>query len=74
MATVHRGSTKLQCRGCFATLSMTFTNAIYIETTFEMASNIVSQNNLVLSVLAIKKQYHLLETVRGTHFARCSQY
>ncbi len=39
MIIMHRESTRLQCRGCFATLSMTFTNAFYIETIFEMASN-----------------------------------
>jgi hypothetical protein len=37
---MHRESMRLQCSGCFATLSMTFTNAFYIETIFEMASSI----------------------------------
>ena len=29
---------KLQCRGCFATLSMTLINAFYIESIFEIPS------------------------------------
>jgi len=38
MTIMHCESTRLQCRGCFAALSMTLTNAILIETIFEMAS------------------------------------
>ncbi len=34
MTIMHRESTRLQCSGCFATFSMTFTNAFYIETIF----------------------------------------
>ena len=38
-----RGSIKLQCHGCFTTLSMTFPNAFCIKTIFEMApSNYLS--------------------------------
>ncbi len=31
---------RLRCGGCFALLSMTFTNAFYTEPIFEMASNL----------------------------------
>jgi hypothetical protein len=40
MTIMHCEPARLQCRGCFAMLSMTFTNAFHIETIFEIASNI----------------------------------
>jgi hypothetical protein len=39
MTTPRLESTKLSCHGCFATLSMTFTAAFYMETIFEMTSS-----------------------------------
>jgi len=36
-------SAKFPCHGCFATLSMTFINAFYIETIFVMASSFQNQ-------------------------------
>ena len=57
MTIMHCESTRLQCRGCFATLSMTFTNALYIETIFEMASK---KNFVRFSVFSYTDFFHAL--------------
>jgi len=44
---MHCESSRLQCHGCFATLSMTFTNAFYIETILEAISK--APKNVILN-------------------------